>query len=76
MKIIIKKHKHGEDALPYLTSLALKYNGHNRLNILAQICSYTILFKNNFKAGVEQFLVFIEEPTISNKDLIIVSLLF
>lgn len=75
MKIIIKKHKHGEDVIPYLMSLAYKYNGRNKSKILAQICSYTILFKNNFKAGVEQFLIFIDEPKMY-KDLILVSLLF
>jgi hypothetical protein len=41
---------------------------------MAQICSYIILFANNVRAGVEQFMVLLEEPKIMNDHLIIVSL--
>ncbi|XP_015369366.1 PREDICTED: uncharacterized protein LOC107165576 [Diuraphis noxia] len=37
---------------------------------MAQICSHTILFTNNFRAGVEQFLALIGEPTFSASDLV------
>lgn len=71
MKIIVEKHKNGEDAIPYLTVLVSKYK-HDRWKIISQICSYTILFTNNFKAGVQQFLMLIEEPEISTNELIMV----
>lgn len=73
MKIIVKKHKSGEDAIPFLSDLFPKYNENDRWEIMAQICSYTILFTNNLRAGVEQFLALIGEPTISASDLVIVS---
>ena len=76
MKNIVKKHKNGEDAIPFLNDLFPKYNENGKCEIMAQICSYTLLFTNNFRAGVEQFLVLIGESTISTRDLVIVSLLF
>jgi len=76
MKIIVKKHKNGEDAIPYLKDLFSKYNENDKWKIIAQICSYTILFTNNFRTGVEQFLELIGEPTISTSDLVTVSFFF
>lgn len=76
LKSIVKKHKNGEDPVPYLMELVLKYNGHDRCKILAQICSYTILFTNNLKYGIERFMTLIEHPEIAKDDLILVSILF
>lgn len=75
MKVIINKHKNGENAVPYLIVLASKYNDRDRWKILAQICSYTILFTHNFRAGVEQFLELLEESDISSSDLVTVNCL-
>jgi hypothetical protein len=76
LKSIIIKHKNGEDLLPYLTDLLDKFDGYEKLKIIAEICSYTILFKNNLKAGIEQFVKLIEHPDIVNNDLITVSIFF
>lgn len=51
-----------------------KFNGRDKVKIIAQICSYTILFANNLRAGVEHFMMLLEEPRIINDNLIIVSL--
>ncbi|XP_060853539.1 uncharacterized protein LOC132931653 [Rhopalosiphum padi] len=71
MKIIVKRHKNGEDAIPFLIGLLPKYNKNGKWEIMAQICSYTILFTNKFRAGVEHFLFLIGEPTVSTSDLVI-----
>lgn len=73
MTLIVDKHNGGEDAIPYLTDLASNYNGYLKYKILAEICSYTILFTNNLKSGVEQFIILIEQPEIVNSSLITVS---
>lgn len=73
LRIAVNKHKNGDDPLPYLINLADKYNGHNKYTIMAQICSYTILFTNNLRSGVEQFITLIElQPDIINTPLITV----
>jgi len=71
MNIILKKHKNGEDVVPFLIGLFPKYNENGKWKIMAQMCSYTILFTNNFRAGVEQFLALIGEPTVSASNLIV-----
>lgn len=71
MKIIVEKHKNSKDAVPYLSDLIPKYNKHDRWKIMAQICSYTILFTKNLRASAEQFLILIEEFNISSIDLIV-----
>lgn len=72
--LIVRKHRNGEDPIPYLNDLVAKYNGFDRIKVMAQICSYTILFTSNLKAGVEQFMKLIEQPGIVNNDLITVSI--
>jgi len=76
MEIVVKKHEKGKDAVPYLASLIRKYREHHRWKIMAEICSYSILFKNNLRDGVKQFLVLIEDFNISANELIVVSCLF
>ncbi|VVC40329.1 Hypothetical protein CINCED_3A006327 [Cinara cedri] len=68
IKILVKKYKNGEDVAPYLTVLVSKYK-YNRWTIWAQICSYTMLFNNNFRDGVEQFLSLIEDRKMSPREL-------
>lgn len=67
---IVKKQKDGEDPIPYLTNLISKYDGLDRSKIIAQLCSYTILFTNNLKSGVEEFIKLIEQPGIANNFII------
>lgn len=70
----MKQFKKGDDPLPYLNDLILKYNGHEKCKILAQMCSYSILFANNLRAGVEHFMSLIEQPGIVNNYIITVSI--
>lgn len=51
----------------------VKFDGFDKTKIMAQICSYTILFTKNLKTGVEQFMTVIEQPGIVNSDLVTVS---
>jgi hypothetical protein len=67
---IVKKQRNGEDPVPYLTNLLTKYDGLDKSKILAQLCSYTILFKNNLRSGVEQFIQLIEQSEIVSNDII------
>jgi len=57
-----------------LVDLIAKYTGHNnKWTIMAQICSYTILFLNNLRSGIEQFIMLIEQqPGIINNTIITV----
>lgn len=70
---IVKKHANGKDALPYLTDLLNNntYNSNEKCKILAQICSYTLLFKNNLKSSIEWFITLIEQPEIEKNDYLI-----
>ncbi|XP_022176758.1 uncharacterized protein LOC111038033 isoform X2 [Myzus persicae] len=63
---IVKKQKNGEDPIPYLTNLISKYDGLDKSKIIAQLCSYTVLFTNNLKSGVEEFIKLIDQPRIAN----------
>jgi len=72
MKIILKKHKNGEDAIPFLNGILPKYNENGKWKIMAQMCSYTILFTNNLRSGVEEFIKLIEQPGIANNFIITV----
>lgn len=69
----MKKFRKGDDPLTYLNDLIPKYNGHEKCKILAQMCSYSILFANNLKAGVQHFISLIDEhPGIVNNYIITV----
>lgn len=67
---IVKKQKNGEDPIPLLTNLISEYDGLDRSKIIAQLCSYTILFANNLRSGVEEFIKLIEQPGIANNFII------
>jgi len=69
----VKKHKNGEDPVPYLTDLVPKYNGLNQSKIISQLCAYTLLFTKNLRYGIEQFNKLIEQLEIANNDIIVVS---
>ncbi|XP_025197328.1 uncharacterized protein LOC112596064 [Melanaphis sacchari] len=69
---IVKKQKNGEDPIPFLTNLIPKYDGLDKSKIVAQLCSYLILFTNNLRSGVEEFIKLIETPGIANNYIITV----
>ncbi|XP_027852845.2 uncharacterized protein LOC114131742 isoform X1 [Aphis gossypii] len=70
LEFIVKKQKNGENPIPCLTDLVLKYDGLDKSKIIAQLCSYTILFTNNLKWSVEEFIKLIEIPGITNNNII------
>lgn len=70
--LIVKKQKDGKDPIPYLTNLISKYDGLDKSKIIAQLCSYTILFTDDLKSGVEAFIKLIEQPGIANNYIITV----
>lgn len=61
MKSAVEKHIKNEDPVPYLLSL-LKNNNNNLMQwkILAQICSYVVLFQGNIEDGVKYFKLLVE----------------
>jgi hypothetical protein len=72
METLVKRHKNGEDVLPDLNDLILKFK-HDKWKIIVDICSYTVLFRNNFRFGIELFLMLIKEPNLPIKNYIKVS---
>lgn len=50
-----------------------KYSHYNKQIIMAQICSYKVLFTKDLRSGVEQFLALIEELEVHTSDIIVVS---
>lgn len=72
--LIVKKQKNGEDPIPLLTDLIPKYDGLDKSKIIAQLCSYSILFSNNLRFGVEEFIKLIEIPGISDNYIITVNI--
>lgn len=75
MKLAIEKHNRSEDPIPYLLNL-LKINDNcfMQWKILAQICSYVILFHNNLEDGVKYFKLLVEavQNEFASEDLILV----
>lgn len=72
LKLIVQKNKKGSKPILDLIQLLEKYDGNYRWKIMAQICSYSILFKDtaNLLVGVEQFLMLIHDRTIANSDIV------
>ncbi|KAF0762103.1 Uncharacterized protein FWK35_00006600 [Aphis craccivora] len=73
LEFIKIKHMYGEDHVPYLINLDSKYDGLEQSKILAQLCSYLILYTNNLKLGIDQFIKLIEQPGIPNNTIITVN---
>lgn len=72
LAILVKKYRKGDDLIPHFTNLITKYNGMDQCKLIAQFCSYYILFANNLKNGIEQFIRLIEQPEMINNFLITV----
>lgn len=72
LKLIVEKNKKGSKPVLDLIQLLEKYDGNYRWKIMAQICSYTILFKDsaNLLVSVEQFLMLIHDKSIANSDIV------
>jgi len=75
---IMEKYEKGSNPIIDLINLLEKYEGNCRLKIMAQICSYSILFKesSNLLAGVEQFMILMNDKSIANSDIITVRLFY
>lgn len=74
--ILVKKHKKGENIIPQLTDLTTKHDGMDKCKLISQFCSYNIIFANNLKNGVEQFIWLIEQPGMVNNYIITVCNIF
>jgi len=74
LTLIMEKYGKGGKPVLDLINLFEKYDGNCRWKIMAQICSYSILFKesSNLLAGVEQFMMLMNEKNIANSDIITV----
>lgn len=72
--LVIEKYEKGSKPVLDLINLFEKYDGNCRWKIMAQICSYSILFKesSNLLAGVEQFMMLMNEKSVVNSDIITV----
>ncbi|VVC40331.1 Hypothetical protein CINCED_3A024167 [Cinara cedri] len=70
LSILVMKHKNGEDLIPHFNNLTTKYNGMDQCKLMAQFCSYNILFAKNLKNGIEQFIWLSEKPGMVNNFLI------
>lgn len=70
--LIMEKYEKGSNPILDLINLFEKYEGNCRWKIMAQICSYSILFKesSNLLVGVEQFMMLINDESIANSDII------
>jgi len=71
-KLILEKYEKGSKPVLDLITLFEKYDGISRWKIMAQICSYSLLFKesSNFLVGLEQFIMLINDKNIANSDII------
>jgi len=74
LMLVMEKYGNGSKPVLDLINLFEKYDGICRWQIMAQICSYSILFKesSNLLAGVEQFMMLMNEKSIANSDIITV----
>lgn len=72
--LILENYGKGSKPVLDLINLVEKYDGKSRWKIMAQICSYSILFKepSNLLVGVEQFMMLINDKNIANSDIITV----
>ncbi|CAI6362031.1 unnamed protein product [Macrosiphum euphorbiae] len=72
LMLVMEKYGNGSKPVLDLINLFEKYDGICRWQIMAQICSYSILFKesSNLLAGVEQFMMLMNEKSIANSDII------
>lgn len=72
--LILDNYGKGSKPVLDLINLFEKYDGNCRWKIMAQICSYSILFKesSNLLVGVEQFMMLINDKNIANSDIITV----
>lgn len=73
-KLIVENQKKDSKPILDLITLLEKYDGRYKWKIMAQICSYSILFKDssNLIVGVEQFMMLINDEIIANSDIVTV----
>lgn len=75
LKLIVEMHEKGNNPVLDLIDL-MKENDENcnKWKLLAQICSYSMLFKDpiNLPACVEQFMMLIDDKNIANSPIVTV----
>lgn len=75
LKLVVNKQKQGGNPLLDFINLLRKYDDQNsRWEIMAQMCSYAILFSDysNSLVGIEQFMVLIKDQEIATSEIITV----
>lgn len=78
LQLIVEKHEKGNEVMLDLINLNNKYDADNRWKIMAQICSYSILFKGdkNLQVSVEKFMILISDKTIANSGMVMVRIIY
>lgn len=78
LQLIVEKHEKGSKVIIDLINLNNKYDIDNRWKIMAQICSYSILFKDseNLLVSVEKFMMLINDTTIANSEIVTVRIIY
>lgn len=73
-KFIVNNYKKGSNPTLDFIDLLNKYDGNNKWKIMAQVCSYSILFKTseNLLLSVEQFMMLIRDEEIARSEIITV----
>ncbi|VVC40332.1 Hypothetical protein CINCED_3A016949 [Cinara cedri] len=73
LNLAAKKHNRGENPIPYLIGILDNYDCQTRWKIMAQICSYKILFSNNLNDDIDYFMMLIkaQETELITSDLIL-----
>lgn len=75
LKSVVNKYKEGSNPLLDFINLLRKYDGESsRWEIIAQMCSYAILFSDysNSLVGIEQFMTLIKDREIATSEIITV----
>lgn len=75
LKSVVNKYKNGSNPLLDFINLLRKYDDQNsRWEIMAQMCSYAILFSDysNSLVGIEQFMMLIKDREIATSEIITV----
>ncbi|XP_050434420.1 uncharacterized protein LOC126841804 [Adelges cooleyi] len=69
---VVEKHNNGRDPIVDLVKLVDECDEDNKWELLAQICSYTILWKGPsfLRTSVEQFMMLIKKEDNANSDIV------
>jgi len=77
-KFLVNNYKEGSNPTLDFINLLDKYDGNNKWKIMAQLCSYSILFKTseNLLVSVEQFMMLTRDEEIARSEIVTVRNLY